>query len=364
MAARNRKGNNNNAKKYSSSYKSKESSTKNTETPPASSPSNAAATANSKQKKEWIAIMISMVCVIFAVVMARAVLTKDEASTSTTNTVPSSPTVEPRTLEPTPHMLAVVGRDYQVLKVIPHDEKAFTQGLFIHEGNFVEGTGNYGESVVRIYDIEDGTIRKEVSMDNQYFGEGITSFTTNVNQDDHGASTTRLVQLTYKKQTGFIYDIDTLEVVQEFRYTTNTTEGWGITFDAANHELLVSDGSEWIHVWDATTLQEKRRYAVTFQSELKPHQPPMAAKHLNELEFDAASGTLLANVWYQNVLLRIDPVTGQVLRVYDMAQLYPSKDRSPKADCFNGIAIVPETPNEVWVTGKWWPHMYLVKLLA
>jgi glutamine cyclotransferase len=105
------------------------------------------------------------------------------------------------------------------------------------------------------------------------------------------------------------------------RYTTNTTEGWGITFDASRHELLVSDGSEWIHVWDATTLLEKRRYAVTFQT--NPQQPRKVVKHLNELEFDATTDTLLANVWYQNVLLRIDLNSGQVLRVYDMSQLYP-----------------------------------------
>jgi hypothetical protein len=60
-------------------------------------------------------------------------------------------------VDPLPHILAKVGRDCQVLNVIPHDETAFTQGLLIHEGNFVEGTGNHGESVVRIYDMQDGT---------------------------------------------------------------------------------------------------------------------------------------------------------------------------------------------------------------
>jgi glutamine cyclotransferase len=41
-------------------------------------------------------------------------------------------------VDPLPHILAKVGRDYQLLNVIPHDEKAFTQGLLIHKGNFVE----------------------------------------------------------------------------------------------------------------------------------------------------------------------------------------------------------------------------------
>jgi glutamine cyclotransferase len=108
-------------------------------------------------------------------------------------------------------------------------------------------------------------------------------------------------------------------------------------------------------------LQEKRRHAVAFQT--NHQQPPKVVKHLNELEFDAATNTSLANVWHQNVLLRLDPTTGQVLRVHDMSQLCPYQDRSSKADSFNGIAIVVETPNELWVTGKWWPHMYHVQLL-
>jgi glutamine cyclotransferase len=98
------------------------------------------------------------------------------------------------------------------LKVVPHDETASTQGLLIHEGNFVEGTGNYGESVVRIYDMQDGTIHKQVFMDAECFGEGITSFTTSATntptnnpKDKDGAvsvtaaattTTARLAQLT------------------------------------------------------------------------------------------------------------------------------------------------------------------------
>jgi glutamine cyclotransferase len=382
MAVRNRKGkgqnnNNNNNNNKKSSLSSTKSKDKNTE-PRSASPSPT----NSQNQKRWIGIMISLGCVMAAVVAASVLWktpSQDANSTTTTTTttttskVDSSPTpTVPDTTTTTtlddspPHILARVGPDYQVLKVMPHDETSFTQGLLIHNDKIYEGTGNYGESVIRSYDQPDAKILQEISLDDQYFGEGLSSLTTNTTQDDgSNVTTTRLIQLTYKEQTGFLYDIDTLEVVQEFKYITNTTEGWGITFDGARHELLVSDGSEWIHVWDATTLQEKRRYAVTFQSQhsKSQHRPPMAVQHLNELEFDAATHTLLANVWYQNIVLRIDPTTGQVLRVYDMGQLYPMTDRSDKADSFNGIAMVAGT-NDIWVTGKWWPHMYLVRLLA
>jgi glutamine cyclotransferase len=180
---------------------------------------------------------------------------------TTTTTLDTTTTTTTTTTSP-PHILAKIGKDCQVLNVIPHDETTFTQDLLIHEANFVEGTGNYGESVVRIYDMQDGTIHKQVSMDAEHFGEGIASFanatntSTNTPNDNDGAASVtatttaiaRLMQLTWKKQIGLIYGVDTLDVVQEFRHATNAAEGWGIAFDASRHELLVSDRSEWIHV--------------------------------------------------------------------------------------------------------------------
>jgi glutamine cyclotransferase len=82
-------------------------------------------------------------------------------------------------------------------------------------------------------------------------------------------------------------------------------------------------------------------------------------RYLNELEWDPTDGTILANVWMQNVILRIVPTSGQVLRVYDMSQLYTN--RIQKADVLNGIAFLKK--NHFWITGKYWPNLYLVEFL-
>ena len=43
--------------------------------------------------------------------------------------------------------------------------------------------------------------------------------------------------------------------------------------------------------------------------------------HLNELEY--YNGHVLSNVWYTNVILRIDPETGNVERIYRFDNIYP-----------------------------------------
>jgi glutamine cyclotransferase len=241
---------------------------------------------------------------------------------------------------------------YIVLEVLPHDESAFTQGLTFVDGNLYEGTGLYGESQLRRVDPQSGNVLSSHQMDRSHFGEGVAHFI-----DATGEM--RLIQLTWKEKEGFIYRVNDFQVIQEFTYETTTGEGWGITYDEASREFVVSDGSSWLVFWDRDSLQEKRRIQVKRKRQVLQGQPQVqVVSHLNELEWD--NGTILANVWYQDVLIRIDPTTGFVIQVYDFSHLY--KDRTPKADCFNGIALT-DTPGELFVTGKWWPHMYRVKLL-
>ena len=70
-------------------------------------------------------------------------------------------------------------------------------------------------------------------------------------------------------------------------------------------------------------------------------------------------GFVIANVWYQNVLVVINPDDGNVLKVYDFKNLYTN--RSPQADCFNGISVT-EKKDELFVTGKQWPSLYRIRL--
>lgn len=246
----------------------------------------------------------------------------------------------------------VFGNKYEVLEVIPHDTKAFTQGLSYHDGVLYEGTGMHGESQLRKLDPSNGNVLQSHSMDKRYFGEGIAHF-----KNKDGAD--RIIQLTWREKAGFIYDANTLDVLEEFTFSTASSEGWGITFDAGSNEFLVSDGSSLVLVWDGSTLEEKRRIEVKIpraddNGDISWHP----VKYLNELEW--VRGRILANVWYQDVLLSINPQTGRVEKVWDFSDLY--KPRRAGADCFNGVSV-SGVDGELFVTGKNWPHIYRIKLI-
>jgi glutaminyl-peptide cyclotransferase len=278
---------------------------------------------------------------------------------------------------------------YQVLATIPHDAQAFTQGLEIvdseatSESVMYESTGLYnGRSSVRVLDMSNGTVLQQHTLASEFFAEGIT-YTPALTSSKNATTTGRLIQITWKEQIGFWYDPITLNVLGNFTFTTSTSEGWGIAYrprpqQQQQRTLLVSDGSSLLHTWDADTLEEilprktvHIRQATTSLSSISPTSTPsltsdplqgaVPLSRLNELEWDSHSDTLLANVWLQDFVVRIDPESGFVTTVYDLSNLYT--DRAPGTDVLNGIATT-NVPNEVWVTGKLWPNMYRLLLIA
>src|ERR1700741_4338430 len=61
---------------------------------------------------------------------------------------------------------------YTILKTLPHNTDAFTEGLTIHNGKVFESTGQNGKSWVAEVDPGSGTHDKKIILDSQYFGEG------------------------------------------------------------------------------------------------------------------------------------------------------------------------------------------------
>ena len=47
---------------------------------------------------------------------------------------------------------------YEVVQAYPHDTKAFTEGLFFHDGFLYESTGEQGRSSLRKVEIETGMV--------------------------------------------------------------------------------------------------------------------------------------------------------------------------------------------------------------
>lgn len=226
----------------------------------------------------------------------------------------------------------------EILGTYPHDENAFTQGLaFDADGVLYESTGLYGRSKVRIVNEKTGHILKEKDLDGHYFGEGAEVIGS------------RVYQLTWLEKQGFIYDKDSLELVDTFQFSTTRNQGWGLTSDGS--VIYVSDGSNTLHVWDLETLEEIRRISVFEPISGKP------VNLLNELEW--VEGEILANVYGTRAIARIDPKTGHVKGLYDMSNL--EYNPSDPEHVLNGIAFHPQT-RTLYVTGKQWPYLYQIKL--
>ncbi len=221
----------------------------------------------------------------------------------------------------------------EVVAVYPHDPNAFTQGLVIHQGRLYEGTGRNGESSLREVNLETGEILRRHNLANRYFGEGIT-----VMGD-------AIYQLTWRENTGFIYDLETFATRGTFFLAG---EGWGITND--DQHLIVSDGSAWLRFLDPDTQREVKRVQV--RDEAGP------VDRLNELEY--IDGEVWANVWYEDYLVRIDPDSGRVNSRVDLSGLHPR--RRSADDVLNGIAW-DAAERRLFVTGKLWPNLYEIKVL-
>jgi glutamine cyclotransferase len=185
---------------------------------------------------------------------------------------------------------------YEVVDQLVHDNKAFTEGLSYVNGLIYESTGLNGHSSVRTLDPDTGHGVQLFPVSKKYFGEGLTY------------ANGKFYQLTYKSQTGFIYDAaDLSKDPEKFTYSSTTNEGYGLTFDAGKQEFIESDGSEYLHFWDPQSFQELRKVKVV-------RQDGTPALRMNELEW--WRGRVLANVWFEDVILVIDPVTGVVEKEY------------------------------------------------
>jgi glutaminyl-peptide cyclotransferase len=225
---------------------------------------------------------------------------------------------------------------------------SLSQGLTFNDGILYESTGLYGESKVRILDANTGQATKTIMIPGNEFGEGMAYYDGN------------LVQITWRAKKGHVYSSNDLTKVADFTYTTSKNdEGWGITYDTERNELIVTDGSNNLIIWDPQCWKT----GVCAPIRLVPcvRLNGQLAKNLNEIEF--WRGRVIANVWYEDVILVIHPETGVVEKEYDMSQLWPKAQRNQGADVLNGISV-SEDPDVLYVSGKQWAQIFKLKLLV
>ena len=224
----------------------------------------------------------------------------------------------------------------------PHDPEAFTQGLLLHGDLLYESIGRYGRSELRRVAPETGEPLLRRELPDHLFGEGLAL----VPGGGPGGAGDRLVQLTWQEGIALVWDRESLTALGELRYRG---EGWGLAWDG--ERLVMSDGSAWLSFREPGGFTELSRVEVTLEGRPLPG--------INELEW--AEGAVWANVWGSGSVVRIDPSTGEVTAVADLAALEESLplEESRRIDVLNGIAWWPERGTFL-VTGKLWPRLFEV----
>lgn len=223
---------------------------------------------------------------------------------------------------------------WKLVHTYPHDATAFTQGLFFHQGALYESTGLEGKSEIRKVSLKNGKVLARRTIRKPYFGEGITNWKD------------RLISLTWRHRTGFIWKLRDLSPAGQFRYDG---EGWGLTQDGRS--LIMSDGSPQLRFLDPEKLTEERRITVTFNG--RP------VERLNELEY--VKGEVWANIWYDTRIVRIDPRTGAVIDWINITPLLKESGARDSESVPNGIAYDAKA-DRLFVTGKNWAKLFEIKV--
>lgn len=230
--------------------------------------------------------------------------------------------------------LAVKRYGIEVVNEYPHDESSYTQGLFFQGDVMIETTGQWGESTLRRVELETGKALKRFDFDRKYFLEGAVELDGEI------------FILTWTNKVAFVYDAQTLEYKQTYSYPR---EGWGLTTDGES--LIASDGSSSLF-WMDTRFKQKKVLQVRMNG--KP------LKNLNELEW--VDGRIWANVYMTDMIVVINPETGDVEATIDCTGVLPQSLRDQFTDVLNGIAVNPSN-GKIYITGKYWKRLFEIRLV-
>jgi glutaminyl-peptide cyclotransferase len=224
---------------------------------------------------------------------------------------------------------------YKVINSYPHDRRAFTQGLFYYKGSLFESTGQETESSLREVELTTGKVIRQLNIESSLFGEGIT------------LCKDRIFQVTWRNKVGFVYDKDSFKQINKIFYPT---EGWGLT--TMDDRIVMSDGTNILYFYEPEMF--------TVISKIEVYDNEKMIDSLNELEF--INGEIWANIWMQDLIARIDPVSGKVKGYINLQGILSESDRNPDSEVLNGIAYDKDT-KRIFVTGKRWPKLYEIRII-
>jgi len=220
-----------------------------------------------------------------------------------------------------------------VLARLPHLGRGFTQGLIADGRTVWESTGQYGQSVLRRYQL--GATRDDdcALVPPELFAEGICRCGD------------QIWQLTWQERVALRWRADPLTLLETIPYNR---EGWGIC--DAGEFVVTSDGSSELVRRDPRTLLPLSVVGVR-----------CAGRRIGGLnDLDWAGGLVWANVIGRPYLAGIDLVSGDVVALVDARSAAERHWGDPQA-VMNGIAALPR-PGEFLLTGKSWRSIYHVRL--
>lgn len=229
------------------------------------------------------------------------------------------------------------GINYNIVASYPHDTASYTQGLIWQKNALYEGTGLEGESKLLKVDLKNGKAEQSISLDPTVFGEGITMLND------------KIYQLTWQSNKVYVYDAKTFKKIKEFGWDH---EGWGLTHNGK--ELIISTGDSNLYFVDPETFKLLKIVGVT------DNNGPVG--NLNELEY--VNGSVLANIYMTDYIIKIDPSNGHITGKIDLSGLLEKSGKhvdKEKGYVLNGIAY-DSAKNSLYITGKKWPLLYEMKI--
>ncbi|MGD9648883.1 MAG: glutaminyl-peptide cyclotransferase [Pirellulales bacterium] len=221
----------------------------------------------------------------------------------------------------------------RVVRRVPHDTGAFTQGLAWCDGLLYESTGGDTTSSVRAVDPATGEVQRLVPVDGD-FAEGIAVL------GEH------LYQLAFVSGHARVYRLPTLERAGQRHYTG---EGWGLAA-TPDGQLLASDGTSLLRRFDES-------FAVVGHLAVRSRGLPV--RWLNDLE--CVGPRIYANIYAARDLAEIDARSGRVLRFVDCGELVREAAPAEEYAVLNGIAYNSQA-GTFFLTGKHWPTLFEVEI--
>jgi glutamine cyclotransferase len=220
----------------------------------------------------------------------------------------------------------------QIVRTLPHDRQAFTQGLSYHNGFLYESTGSESRSGLRCLDPSDGRMLREVFIEDDH-AEGIAVVAD------------RLVQLSWKSGRARVYHLPDLVRIGELAYDG---EGWGLTGGPAG--FIMSNGTSTLSFLD-------EGFKVVRVLHVRSNGIPI--RNINDIEW--VDRLIYANILGSTDIFEISLDDGIVIGILDCSALAATADPGTEVSVLNGIAYNRQRET-LFVTGKHWPLLFEINV--